>query len=108
MRFCTGHFYKDLDNLQQLWDMIENYAAVKMTDFQLVEFANSLPDHIKEEVHEIGMNNDTDFRDQIIGHLSIQLTGMSWPMYGDTEEYRKNWEKKYSEGIKHNGYEELQ
>lgn len=76
-------------------EMFKWYAFEELTDQQVQEFLNEYP-----EIDSF----DTLERSMFANYLSRKIVGQPWPMYSDSEEYKKKFYSALQENAPKFGY----
>jgi len=88
------------DVCQEVVDVLTNYGIVASKDFIQVLLDDS--PMLYGEVVECGAN-DTECSSKLANAISRKLIGKSWPMYGNTQEYKDEFYKAFAIAAKEHG-----
>jgi len=77
---------------------LDNFYGIKLTQKQLDKF---LTQKFIKEIEEYGF--DTSVREKFLNHISLKVCKLRWPIYGDTDTYKKRHTFEFQKGcIKNN------
>ena len=76
---------------QKRWQEVADTLEMGFTAEQIKN--SNLPNDLLIEIYE-DTYSDTDQRDQINNHMTLKYIGMRCPCYGDSDNYKKSFDKK--------------
>ena len=89
--------FTTIKRMQEVVDAINDKGDINLSIKQFMSC--DIPEDLKLEIIE-DTYDDTDQFDQILYCVSQKFTEMNWPLYGDTDIIKKNWETKmYKSGL---------
>lgn len=88
-------------------DVIADYAGVKLTGGQFASLMEKNPE-LKEQLIKFNSPNDTMDREDMISALAKQVTGRSWPTYGEGTTVYNKFVKDFDAGCRAQGIEILE
>lgn len=83
--------------LRNCIDVISDWYGVHVSENKMVLICKDLS--LTERV-----NGDTQDREDIIGFIAQEVTGMRWPRFGDSEDYKRDFAEKFKTNALGFGY----
>lgn len=80
-------------------NVLQEYAYIVLNEEQIQSLINSNKEFFEEEL-SLGYEHPDDFcyldtypRETIIHMFAVEFLGCHWPMYGDSQEYKKSFKE---------------
>lgn len=93
------------EETQECIDLMEDCTGISFTPDQFTAIIARNPDVI-HEVNRWGAG-DTVVREEMMGVIGQDLTGLQWPINGDSAEYKEKFYQALEAGIVRGGYQRV-
>jgi hypothetical protein len=93
------------EETQECIDLMEDCTGISFTPDQFTAIIARNPDVI-HEVNRWGAG-DTVVREEMMGVIGQELTGLQWPINGDSAEYKEKFYQALEAGIARGGYQRV-
>jgi hypothetical protein len=94
------------DVTQECIELMEDCTGISLTVDQFTAIINKNPGMI-HEVNRWGAG-DTVVREEMMGVIGQELTGLQWPLNGDSAEYKEQFFTALAAGIARGGYKMIE
>ena len=90
---------------QECIELMEEWIGISFTADQITAIIARNPDVIYE-VNRWGVS-DTCVREELMDVVGRELTGLRWPLYRDSAEYKEKFYQALEDGIARGGYQRV-